>query len=154
MKQRYWWLSGIAVVAMAVAGCSGGGDNSPTPPQPPTTLSSSQIAQQSADATALQAEAEAADRTARANVHSLEVRLQKEPTADGKLDLIMTRYCQLGGGPSADSTEKSTERLLLEELFDKYWQAGGKWYTPIWQATKQPGACPAEFPTSPPAPAS
>jgi hypothetical protein len=150
MNRKSLWIGEI-ITMLAVAGCTSTGSATPTTTIP-TTMPSADAAQQSADAAAFQAEMEAADQTAQANVHSLEVRLQKEPTADGKLNLIMTRYCQLGGGPEQDSAEKSSERLLLEDLFDKYWHAGGKWSRPIWSATQQHGACPVEFPTSQPAP--
>jgi hypothetical protein len=150
MKRRYWWLGAIAAATLTIAGCSSGGDNTSTAAQPTAPAQSTPDQAQASAQAALRAEAVAADQAAKANVHSLEVRLQKERTTDDKLSLILTRYCQLGGGRYEDNLRNSTERLLLEDLFDKYWQAGGKWNRPIWSATQQRGACPAEFPTSPP----
>ncbi len=145
MVKRYWWLGTVVALTLSAMGCSGGDDKS-TPSSTPTALSSSEAIQESADAAAAKAQMDAEIKAAQKKVDALETKVKAEPSLDRRLSLIITAYCQLG----TDLTSLDTnEQALLASLYEKYWQAGGRWNRPIDSAARQQGGCPSGSVTPP-----
>lgn len=70
---------------------------------------------------------------------SLEEQVKAERSVDARLGLIVTKFCKLAGRVDY---QQDIVYPPLAELFDKYWEAGGRWSKPLGTATEQKGGCP------------
>lgn len=136
------------LVTVLVLTWSGGGNDSqrsnPAPTPSPTEASADPL--EASRQAAWEAELAATRRVAEQRAARIEARVTEETSQDRRLSIIVTAYCQLPHPSDRVMVDSDTGRLL-EKLYEKYWQAGGKWNRPLDSAARQTGACPDMFRT-------
>lgn len=130
----------IVVVALVipVIVVTNGDDHGHVQPTTSLTLSEADLASKQA---AFEAEVTMAQGAAERTVAHIESRVKQEASPDGQLSIIVTAYCRLPSPRERDMEESNVSRLLVR-LYEKYWQAGGKWNRPLGSAARQQGGCP------------
>ncbi len=142
----------VVALALSLNACSSNDGSSATPSNVPSTEVATTATQDPAEASraesSLAAKAQDDKKQAQNRANGIESRVKAERTLDQRLSVIVTEYCNTGGGNKEGGLSEVDRqvRALLDDMFKRYWKAGGKWNTPLSSAGKQQGGCPDTYP--------
>ncbi len=133
-----------AIAALLLGACSDDRNNAAITSSPATVTTTKNPAQESGEAAAWQSQDAVERKQADSKISAIEAQVKAADSLDTRLSIIVTEYCRIQGMDRMPVDDDESRGLKI--LYNKYWQAGGRWSDPLDTAAQQQGACPTPLP--------